>query len=162
MVVSLRARVSGVKDTEVERWDQRTWCNFTIPRFQAEGNAGRRRICHSGHQMFQQAKFNMFVCISPNLIVIVVHAARSIYLYIYIHYMIWCYMCVFSACSSACFPFLESWQDLRRVFFQKRQTRWDLVGDSASPGPGDWAIRRGWGSKTGWQNFVGSVSKLKF
>lgn len=95
MVVSLRARVSGVKDTEVERWDQRTWCNFTIPRFQAEGNAGRRRICHSGHQMFQEAKFNMFVCISPNLIVIVVHAARSIYLYIYIHYMICCYMCVF-------------------------------------------------------------------
>ena len=160
MVVSLRARVSGVKDTEVERWDQRTWCNFTIPRFQAEGNAGRRRICHSGHQMFQEAKFNMFVCISPNLIVIVVHAARSIYLYIYIYIIWYAVICVVFRLLFSLFPFLESWQDLRRVFFQKWQTRWDLVGDPASPG--DWTIRRGWGSKTGWQNFVGSVSKLKF
>lgn len=106
------------------------------------------------HVCLHFAKFDCYCCSCR---------AQHISIYIYIHYMIWCYMCVFSACSSACFPFLESWQDLQRVFFQKRQTRWDLVrGDSASPGPGDWAIRRGWGSKTGWQNFVGSVSKLKF
>lgn len=105
------------------------------------------------HVCVHFAKFDCYCCSCR---------AQHISIYIYIYIIWYAVICVFFRLLFSLFPFLESWQDLRRVFFQKRQTRWDLVGDPASPGPGDWAIRRGWGSKTGWQNVVGSVSKLKF